>query len=127
MIITVPDTLNGAFILSFIDFFLSFVVISFIGVVLAAFPLLNQAGPGVAAKIQQQPEPVETDEPVDMTADDHIAAISAAMAALIGAHRIIHIEPAYPAGWLAEGRVAHHTSHAVAHHPHAPSKPDSPA
>ncbi len=39
-----PDTLYGAFMLSFIDFFTSMVMISGIGVVLALFPLLNRVG-----------------------------------------------------------------------------------
>jgi hypothetical protein len=38
----IPDSLHGAIMLSLIDFFLSMVVISFIGVVLALFPLLNK-------------------------------------------------------------------------------------
>jgi len=43
----VPDNLQGAFVLSVIDFLLSFVVITLIGLVLAAFPLLNRiAKPG---------------------------------------------------------------------------------
>lgn len=37
-----PDNITGALILSVIDFFLSFVFISFIGVVLHFFPLLNK-------------------------------------------------------------------------------------
>ncbi len=41
---TMPDTLYGAFMLSFIDFFTSMVMISGIGVVLALFPLLNWIG-----------------------------------------------------------------------------------
>ncbi len=40
----IPDTLGGAILLSVIDFFLSFVFISFIGVVLHFFPLLNKLG-----------------------------------------------------------------------------------
>lgn len=40
----VPDTLTGALLLSVIDFFLSMVMISGIGVVLALFPLLNRIG-----------------------------------------------------------------------------------
>ena len=51
MDILIPDTMNGALLLSIIDFFLSFVVISFIGFVLAMLPLLNRLGPGIAAKI----------------------------------------------------------------------------
>lgn len=38
----VPDTLEGALMLSLIDFFLSFVVIAAIGFVLAAFPWLDR-------------------------------------------------------------------------------------
>ena len=40
----IPDTLHGAVLLSVIDFFLSMVMISGIGVVLALFPLLNRLG-----------------------------------------------------------------------------------
>ena len=42
MSIIVPDTLQGALIVSVIDFFLSFVIISGIGVVLSFFPVLNR-------------------------------------------------------------------------------------
>ena len=50
----VPDTLQGAFLLSLIDFFLSFVVIGAIGLVLAAFPWLDRiAKPGVKDPIQE--------------------------------------------------------------------------
>ena len=40
----IPDTLNGALLLSLIDFFLSFVIIGGIGVLLALFPILNRFG-----------------------------------------------------------------------------------
>lgn len=40
----VPDTLDGAILLSVIDFTLSIVMISGIGVILALFPLLNRLG-----------------------------------------------------------------------------------
>ncbi len=39
-----PDTLQGAFMLSLIDFFMSMAMITGIGVVLALFPLLNRLG-----------------------------------------------------------------------------------
>ena len=38
----VPDTLEGAILLSLIDFFLSFGIIIGIGFILAAFPALNR-------------------------------------------------------------------------------------
>lgn len=40
----IPDTVQGAIILSAIDFFLSFIIIGGIGVVLACFPYLNRFG-----------------------------------------------------------------------------------
>ncbi|NLH83691.1 MAG: hypothetical protein GX458_23015 [Phyllobacteriaceae bacterium] len=40
----VPDTVTGAVLLSVIDFFLSIVMITGIGVVLALFPLFNRLG-----------------------------------------------------------------------------------
>jgi len=38
----IPDTLQGALIISIIDFILSFAIISGIGVVLAVLPLVNR-------------------------------------------------------------------------------------
>ena len=40
----VPDSLYGAFMLSTIDFILSVVMISGVGIILALFPLLNRIG-----------------------------------------------------------------------------------
>lgn len=49
---------------------------------------------------------------------DHVAAIAAAVYAAIGAHRILHIEDKRRHGeWVVEGRLAHHTSHTISHHP----------
>ncbi len=41
---TVPDTMEGAIVLSIIDFFLSIVIIWGISFVLHIFPLLNKVG-----------------------------------------------------------------------------------
>ena len=40
--LTIPDTLQGALLLSLIDFFLSFFIISGIGVILALLPFVNR-------------------------------------------------------------------------------------
>ena len=40
----IQDNLNGALLISAIDFVLSFVIIGGIGVLLALFPLLNRFG-----------------------------------------------------------------------------------
>ncbi|WP_300328461.1 hypothetical protein [Accumulibacter sp.] len=115
-----PDTLQGALILSVIDFFLSFVIISGIGVVLALFPLLNRwhrtlpsaaATPKTAAREKAGGAGAAAPAP----GDDDIAAIAAAvLVAMDGApHRILQIDPSQrSAGWVNEGRVAHHASHA---------------
>jgi hypothetical protein len=51
-------------------------------------------------------------------AADHLAAIGAAVYAVVGAHRIVHIDAAREgSGWSAEGRLAHHASHAMPTHP----------
>jgi hypothetical protein len=83
------------------------VVIKVIVVVLNAFERKPEAAPKAA------PAPAPA---FDLMAD-HIAAISAAVYAVIGAHRIIHIEEQRHAEWVVEGRLAHHASHAVSHHP----------
>lgn len=59
----------------------------------------------------------QAERPLTSTADvppEHVAAIAAAMAAVIGPNRIIHIEDRGRAAiWAAEGRMIHQTSHAV--------------
>jgi len=69
-------------------------------------------------------KPAATPKPVVAAAEpafdvlgDHIAAISAAVHSMIGAHRIVHIEEHRHAEWAVEGRMAHHASHAVPHRP----------
>jgi hypothetical protein len=73
-----------------------------------------------------EPKPAAAAKPAAATAGaaatdveaDHIAAIAAAVYSLIGAHRIVHIERERRHGeWAVEGRIAHHASHTVAHHP----------
>jgi hypothetical protein len=44
----------------------------------------------------------------------HVAAITAALQAVLGGHRIVHIDDGSGAsGWTAQGRAVHHGSHAV--------------
>lgn len=121
----VPDTLNGALIVSVIDFFLSFLIISGIGIVLSLFPLLNRmalvikAKPSAAkthGKKTAQAADVVREHKVDTEAQDNIAAIAAAVFVVMdGApHRILKIEPSTrSSSWAAEGRIAQHGSHNV--------------
>jgi hypothetical protein len=111
-----PDTLEGALMLSAIDFILSFVVIAGIGVVLALLPLLNRL-----ARKELLPAPAPAvNELVGQEEDDHVAAISAAVYAMIGPHRIVQIElRGRDPAWSSQGRRAHHGSHAL---PRGPSR-----
>ncbi len=64
--------------------------------------------------VQPASPPIHT---VAATAQDDIAAITAAVYAVLGAYRIVHIEHTSQGRiWTAEGRVSHHASHA----PHQP-------
>ena len=119
----VPDTLQGALIISVIDFFLSFLIISGIGVILAFFPLLNraalffkpapQAGHGKHAAHAGK---AVHDHGADAQVEEDIAAVMAAVLVVMdgSAHRILSIQPsASKAAWSAQGRAAQHESHTV--------------
>jgi hypothetical protein len=112
----IPDTLQGALILSLIDFLLSFVVISFIGILLTGFPLLNRMAAWLAvrrsatrtAAVLPQPQPAAVPD----IPEEDVAAIVAAITAMVGDHHILRIEPTQRGvGWLAAGRQAQHQSH----------------
>src|SRR3954447_26431677 len=60
-----------------------------------ATPGLNTPGPGAPS--------------------EDIAAIAAAVTAMLGAHRIIHLEAVGPGHWAFEGRWAQQTSHNPGH------------
>ncbi|MCK7501398.1 MAG: OadG family protein [Comamonadaceae bacterium] len=113
----IPDTLEGAIVLSVIDFVGSFVIIAAIGVVLAGFPLIDRVARRFA-KPAPEPAPQEPPRVAPAVAPEEderlIAVIAAAVHVALGKpHRIVHIEPAYGGEvWTAEGRLAHHGSHA---------------
>lgn len=65
----------------------------------AAKPAAAPAAPIVVAGVPQE----------------HIVAISAAVASVLGAHRIVHIETPVGHGWTSEARTVHHTSHLPRH------------
>jgi hypothetical protein len=63
--------------------------------------------PAAAMPAAAAPDPAQHD----------IAVIAAALYAMVGAHRIVHIQDRRGAGWAAEGRFAHHASHAIQRKP----------
>src|SRR5512147_706885 len=103
----IPDSVYGAVLLSVIDFFLSFIVISFIGFVLAAFPYLSRL---VITKAEV-PVVFSVMPERDQSAE-HAAVIAAAVYAMLGARRLVYLGEAVPGrGWTAELRSRLHTSH----------------
>jgi hypothetical protein len=98
----IPDSVYGAVLLSVIDFFLSFIVISFIGFVLAVFPYLNRTGKA----LQATPVAVSVMPERDVNAE-YAAVIAAAIYATLGARRrIVRIGEARPApGWAFRART----------------------
>ena len=90
---------------------ISFVVALLIKGIVVALPLLGQLSrPEVAPETVAVPGPAVPPE--------HVAAITAAVAAMVGEHHIVHIEdPGRGAVWTAEGRMIHQTSHAIARSP----------
>ncbi len=109
-----PDTLNGALALGIFTFGLTFVVMAVIAVIVAVFPVLDRLGPALSMKIEQRRAAAKAAKQA-VIPPEHIAVISAAIAATVGAHRIVRIGPANHVGWQAEGRAAHHGSHALSH------------
>ena len=89
---------------------ISFLVAALITGIVGALPLLRRSD---AAPV---PRPAASDNTV--VPPEHVAAIAAAVAAVVGPRHIIHIEDRGRAtAWSAEGRMIHQTSHAVARTP----------
>lgn len=65
------------------------------------------------APAKSKPMPAAAQPAITGIPQEHLAVITAAVAAMMGAHRIVHIEMASRGfGWTAEARTVHHTSHA---------------
>ncbi len=84
---------------------ISFLVAVMIKGIVQALPLLRRRAAAPA------PTPAV---PAAMVPPEHVAAIAAAVAAVVGPSHIIHIEDrGGTAAWTAEGRMIHQTSHSV--------------
>lgn len=97
-----------------------------IHVLVAGLAALSRRDAARTAPIPAPPPPAVTPPPGTPGDLDPavVAAISAAVYAVIGAHRIVYIGETQPGtGWTAETRLRHHGSHAPhtphgAHHDH---------
>ncbi|MCC8998656.1 MAG: OadG family protein [Candidatus Contendobacter sp.] len=76
--------------------------------------VLSRQAEQEAAKAPAKPAPVARPAAIASgVPQEHLAVIAAAVAAMMGAHRIVRIEtPDRGFGWTAEARTVHHTSHA---------------
>ncbi len=87
---------------------ISFVIAALIKGIVLALPLLTRQRPPAAEALPAAPA----------VPPEHVAAISAAVAAMLGERHIVHIEDrGRGAVWTAEGRMLHQTSHSVSRNP----------
>lgn len=126
MELTIPNTPDGALVFGVAAFLLAFASTSLIALGVAALPLLSWSQSSPAANAERRQSAAPAPEYGGIASDHEVAVISAAVAAVIGAHRIVHIEPGFQGiGWQAEGRAAHHGSHAVSHSGASQRHPDN--
>jgi len=87
---------------------ISFVIAAIIKGIVLALPLLAR----------QKTAAVEASPAAPAVPPEHVAAISAALAAVLGERHIVHIEDGgRGAVWSAEGRMLHQTSHSLSRNP----------
>lgn len=89
----------------------SMLVALVIKVIVVALNAFERAGAPDALQPSAAPA-APGDAPSRNLTGAEVAVISAAAYAVLGAHRIVRIEAARNVGWLDEGRLVHHTSHA---------------
>lgn len=84
---------------------ISFLVAALIKGIVVALPQLRRREMARARQLST---------PAAVVPPEHVAAIAAAVATVIGPSHIVHIEDrGRAAAWTAEGRMIHQTSHAV--------------
>ena len=106
---TTWDAIGDMFVIYGIVIIISMLVAAVIrGIVIV---LSRQAGQD-SAKTPAKPAPAALPV-IAGVPGEHLAVITAAVAAMMGAHRIVHIAtPDRGYSWTAEARTVHHTSHA---------------
>jgi hypothetical protein len=108
MELNVPDTVNGAITFGVAGLVLIFAAMVGIGLILTALPMLLGT--------QRRDKSASQDPQIEPLEEGHVAAISAALATVVGAYRIVRIEPHHNGVvWQTEGRAAQHGSHSLSH------------
>ena len=107
---TTMDAIGDIFVIYGIVIVVSMLVALVIrGIVWALSQQTTAPAPATAVKPAAPLQPVA----VAGIPPEHLAVITAAVAVMSGAHRIVHIEAlARGYSWTAEARSVHHTSHA---------------
>ncbi len=108
---TTLDAIGDMFVIYGIVIVVSMLVAAVIrGIVI----VLSRQAVQAEAKAPAKPTPAAVVQPTIVgIPQEHLAVITAAVAAMMGTHRIVHIEMASRGfGWTAEARTTHHTSHA---------------
>ena len=112
---TTWDAIGDMFVIYGIVIVISLLVATVIrGIVLLLSRQAAHAEAKTGAKVPPQSATTAAAKPaVTGVPQEHIAAISAAVAMMMGAHRIVRIEMANRGfGWTSEARASHHSSHA---------------
>jgi Na+-transporting methylmalonyl-CoA/oxaloacetate decarboxylase gamma subunit len=106
---TTMDAIGDIFVIYGIVIVVSMLVAVVIrGIVWALSRQTTVPTPAPVAKPAALPQPAIVGIP-----QEHLAVITAAVAAMFSAHRIVHIEAATRGySWTSEARSVHHTSHA---------------
>ncbi len=95
----------------FVIYGIVIVVSMLVAVVIRGIVWALSRNPTQTAKAPAKPAPV-VQPVVAGVPQEHLAVITATIAAMLGAHRIVHIEtPGRGYSWTAEARTVHHTSH----------------
>lgn len=104
--------MGSEILLSFKIYLLAFVISMTVALLIRGIVL-------VVSRLQEAaPEPMRRGQERVPAVEDEIAAVAAAVYAVMGPYRIVHIQPQRRgSAWTAEGRYAHHASHTVPHHP----------
>lgn len=110
---TTLNAIRDIFVIYGIVIVISLLVATVIrGIVLV---LSRQVQPNQAktpAKSAGAPRPIAATPAMAGIPQEHLAVITAAVAAMMDTHRIVHIEAASRGyNWTAEARTVHHTSH----------------
>jgi hypothetical protein len=117
---------DSALAFSAFAFLLAICATAGIGLIIAILTFLDRLEPVRAVKVRLRERAARAQARAQAIPADHVAVISATVAAMIGQHRIVRIEPAHNGlGWQAEGRSAHHGSHTIFHPGATQRQPDN--